>query len=239
MEQGMTWVGVTCLVFILGCFWEATAAAHDVKPCLSPSLMDQHIQDIGDESLRKSQNLFKDKTEEEIDNNNGVTVDKTGHHKRVFLSRGWGPGGYEAPPPPPQRFVRRPPALHPPRAKIHEKPPTTAVGGNGGAWYAALVSPHRQEQIQQKPQYRQFHSIFTSGNWSPLGKRGGSINVIDAFENSLRKYKDNDKKWLGFLLDKEDDNVTTGEDKRSGVFVSSGWGAGGSSPVRHHTPRAA
>lgn len=34
--------------------------------------------------------------------------------KRVFLSRGWGPGGYDAPPPPPpsppHRFVRRPPA---------------------------------------------------------------------------------------------------------------------------------
>lgn len=38
--------------------------------------------------------------------------------KRVFLSRGWGPGGYDAPPPPPpsppHRFVRRPPA--PPRS---------------------------------------------------------------------------------------------------------------------------
>lgn len=30
--------------------------------------------------------------------------------KRVFLSRGWGPGGYDAPAPqPPQRYVRRPP----------------------------------------------------------------------------------------------------------------------------------
>lgn len=34
--------------------------------------------------------------------------------KRVFLSRGWGPGGYDAPappPPPPQRYVRRPSSL--------------------------------------------------------------------------------------------------------------------------------
>ncbi|XP_063597880.1 uncharacterized protein LOC134774399 [Penaeus indicus] len=39
--------------------------------------------------------------------------------KRVFLSRGWGPGGYEAPQPP-QRFVRRPPL---PPTKLPQKQP--------------------------------------------------------------------------------------------------------------------
>ena len=35
--------------------------------------------------------------------------DISSRSKKVFLSRGWGPGGYDAPPPPaPQRFVRRP-----------------------------------------------------------------------------------------------------------------------------------
>ncbi|XP_069184419.1 uncharacterized protein, partial [Procambarus clarkii] len=153
---------------------------------------------------------------------------------RVFLSRGWGPGGYEAPSPPPQRFVRRPPAFQPPGTKIQENRPTPGIGGNGGARYAALVSPQQLEQSQQKPQYRRFHSIFTSGTWSPLGKRSDGINEHIAFKNSIEKNKGNNGQgWLGFVLD-DKGNLIASDDKRSGVFASSGWGAGGSSPPSKH-----
>lgn len=97
----------------------------------------------------------------------------------------------------------------------------------GGARFAALVSSQQQE-AQQKPQYRRFHSIFTSGTWSPLGKRG-AVNLMaprplpltqgdsDEVQNDLQVFSDRETSF----------NM---KDKRSGVFASHGWGAGGSSP---------
>lgn len=86
----------------------------------------------------------------------------------------------------------------------------------------------QQQEPQQKPQYRRFHSIFTSGTWSPLGKRGAATLMVphpqpltpgdnDEIQNDLQVFSD---RVTPFKM----------KDKRSGVFASHGWGPGGSSP---------
>ncbi|KAK8725531.1 hypothetical protein OTU49_010607 [Cherax quadricarinatus] len=237
MVQGKAWISIICAMFLLCCSWESTTAKEleQKQPWLTP-VMDQTMEESAVVNTMNGRDISEENTADEM-GGNGVTCDndmddKSGRYKRVFLSRGWGPGGYEAPSPPSQRFVRRPPAFQAPRTKIQENILTPAIGGNGGARYAALVSPKQLEQTQQKPQYRRFHSIFTSGTWSPLGKRSDGKNNNDAFKNSLENYKgNNERSWLGFVLD--EGNLITNENKRSGVFASSGWGAGGSSPPKH------
>lgn len=87
----------------------------------------------------------------------------------------------------------------------------------------------QQQEAQQKPQYRRFHSIFTSGTWSPLGKRGvatpGILRPLPLTEGGNDEAEDD-------LPQVFSDRVTPFKmkDKRSGVFASHGWGAGGSSP---------
>ncbi|XP_076041216.1 uncharacterized protein LOC143025436 [Oratosquilla oratoria] len=142
--------------------------------------------------------------------------------KRVFLSRGWGPGGYEA------IKERRPVRTHSPeegaagvldafdiyetlaeaehaktygrhnpRRKIHVLRHVASPGlppSPGGAHYEALVwavnhpfshkgpksSSKANLKQKQKPLIpRRFHSMFTSGTWSPLGKRNSAV-VFDA-----------------------------------------------------------
>ncbi|XP_063889274.1 uncharacterized protein LOC135115998 [Scylla paramamosain] len=153
--------------------------------------------------------------------------DTTGRTKRVFLSRGWGPGGYDAPPPPaPQRYTRRP--LVPPSTGQDDTeqpvPSSLALRERAGrARFAALVSTQRQE-TQPQPQYRRFHSIFTSGTWSPLGKRSAPMGEPGIFPG-MEEEAEGDSDKLEPLFTKTKPFV---KDKRAGVFASQGWGAGGS-----------
>ncbi|CAL4119915.1 unnamed protein product, partial [Meganyctiphanes norvegica] len=141
--------------------------------------------------------------------------------KRVFLSRGWGPGGYETYVARPSRFPRRP-----------QGPPTTsrpsvATGRNlDGAKYAALVWLGQQKPRHPKPQNRRFHSIFTSGTWSPLGKRSGENNNWDDSEDT---WLDNGSNISGDDWQNTESIVIPfiANMKRSNVFTSRGWGAGG------------
>lgn len=145
--------------------------------------------------------------------------------KRVFLSRGWGPGGYEAPQPP-QRFVRRPPL---PPTKLPQKQPLVQAQktkGIGGSRFAALVSNQQPPPNQPNTQYRRFHSIFTSGTWSPLGKRSGIHTTPEESQASSDR------------ANEEEADIYA--EKKSAVFASHGWGAGGSSTPRKQlwTPAA-
>ncbi|XP_066960941.1 uncharacterized protein [Macrobrachium rosenbergii] len=132
---------------------------------------------IASEEVADSQEDFLPWEEEEEANEEGrdkdlgkgaqtlPEADGSSRTKRVFLSRGWMAGGYKAPEPSPNRFVRRPPALAPVPPSFPQPKPGDGPGNE--AHYAALVS----DQPQQSPPYRRFHSIFTSGMWTPLGKR--------------------------------------------------------------------
>ncbi|MPC66118.1 hypothetical protein E2C01_060263 [Portunus trituberculatus] len=93
----------------------------------------------------------------------------------------------------------------------------------GRARFAALVSTQRQE-TQPQPQYRRFHSIFTSGTWSPLGKRSAAVEEPGAFPGMQEAAQGGGDK-LAPLFTKTKPFV---KDKRAGVFASQGWGAGGS-----------
>ncbi|XP_071526384.1 uncharacterized protein [Panulirus ornatus] len=230
-------MAVTCMVFILGSIWEPIIAIEleDAKTTwISFLLTDQDIKANKIKNTKNSQKMFQDTNIHEMITDVPAYQDqKLGRLKRVFLSRGWGPGGYEAPPPP-QRFVRRPPVRQSPQIKTKERSFPKATGSSGGARYAALVSSRQKEQkALQKPQYRRFHSIFTSGTWSPLGKRSNDINIQNSFKDSLEKYvgyKETSQSRFYF----DDGKLSNNENKRSGVFASYGWGAGGSSPPSKH-----
>lgn len=156
--------------------------------------------------------------------------------KKVFLSRGWGPGGYDAPPPPPpQRFVRRPllpPTLGQVNTESPFSPPLALRERAGRARFAALVSTQRQE-APQKPQYRRFHSIFTSGTWSPLGKRGAAPIDGPRLVPTAEEQTDDGDDEVRLVFSKTTPLVI--KNRRSGVFASHGWGAGGS-PVPTWSP---
>lgn len=115
-----------------------------------------------------------------------------------------------------------------PTPSVRKTNTTRILPGIGGSRFAALVSNQQQPPPNQpNTQYRRFHSIFTSGTWSPLGKRGG----IHTAPEERRGFSD---------ADDEDELEISGE-KRSAVFASHGWGAGGSSTPRKQlwTPAAA
>ncbi|KAK4309737.1 hypothetical protein Pmani_018665 [Petrolisthes manimaculis] len=211
-----------------------------------------------------------DEVEEEEENLGGVV-------KRVFLSRGWGPGGYNTPPPlpsPPHRLVRRPPG--PPQVpetrSVQTLPPPLTTGKSmGGARFAALVSAARQRPLPSQPKAssRRFHSIFTSGTWRPLGKRGNHshpfkapyVNFLkDNLDEDRNDYLDDKTKVKGQVLgnsvrtmepdeelnpnrpkyqvklgfENKDVPLPRHQGKRSGVFASHGWGAGGSGTPSSH-----
>lgn len=123
--------------------------------------------------------------------------------------------------------------------------------GLGGARFAALVSAARQRALPSQPKAssRRFHSIFTSGTWRPLGKRGTHSPLSEAPSGSLLKEKtvdegqnehsdDNIEQLVGnnvkiTELD-EDARLPRQQRKRSGVFASHGWGAGGSGTSTGH-----
>lgn len=122
--------------------------------------------------------------------------------------------------------------------------------GLGGARFAALVSAARQRSLPSQPKAtsRRFHSIFTSGTWRPLGKRGTHSHLSKAPFGTLLKENldegyneyldDNTRQDVGnnvkiMELD-EDVRLPRQQDKRSGVFASHGWGAGGSGTSTSH-----
>lgn len=131
--QGTVWMAFTCMVFILSSLWEPTTASElkDKKTWISLLLTNQDIKE-NRIKIKNSQKIIQDTNTDETNNDVPVYEDgKTGRLKRVFLSRGWGPGGYEAPPPPPQRFVRRPLQVRQsPQTKTKEKFFPTPTGTN-------------------------------------------------------------------------------------------------------------
>lgn len=55
-----------------------------------------------------------------------------------------------------------------------------------------------EKQLQEPLEYRRFHSIFTSGTWSPLGKRNVLRPMIE-FEDY--PYEDAPRKGLAYSSD--------------------------------------
>ncbi|RXG54035.1 hypothetical protein Avbf_09711 [Armadillidium vulgare] len=104
--------------------------------------------------------------------------------KRVFLSRGWGPGGYEVPSQgigSVSDIIKLASFIRNNESPLLEAPRTSALVAAPS--FTGLLSPPERERNEgwkssrpskEKPDsmdYRRFHSIFTSGTWSPLGKR--------------------------------------------------------------------
>lgn len=74
--------------------------------------------------------------------------------KRVFLSRGWGPGGYDAPAPqPPLRYVRRPPLPQSADAADMERPFASPLSLKGKAvkyWYGQSL---QQDALKRRKSF--------------------------------------------------------------------------------------
>lgn len=123
--------------------------------------------------------------------------------------------------------------------------------GLGGARFAALVSAARQRAVPSQPKTssRRFHSIFTSGTWRPLGKRGtpshlskapfGSILKENNLDEGQNEYLDDNTREVvenNVKITEQDEDLRSPrrQDKRSGVFASQGWGAGGTGTSTGH-----
>lgn len=111
-------------------------------------------------------------------------------------------------------------------SSCQENNTTYILTGIGGSRFAALVSNQQPPPNQPNTQYRRFHSIFTSGTWSPLGKRSGIHTTPEESQASSDR------------ANEEEEDIYA--EKKSAVFASHGWGAGGSSTPRKQlwTPAA-